>query len=38
MTAEPGMPDQRNWREIISMTGRAVIRESARMENESSKS
>ncbi len=37
ITAEPGMPDQRNIRAIISITGSAVIRESARMENESSK-
>jgi hypothetical protein len=37
MTAEPGMPDQRNRRETISMTGSAVIKERARMEKESSK-
>ena len=37
-TADPGMPEKRNSRATISITGRAVIKDSDRMENESSKS
>ena len=38
MTADPGIPGQRNCRATISITGSAVISDSARIEKESSKS